>query len=188
MRRRGDAAQAGGDGHQVVEHRVIELEAGLEEQFRLSRAIYEDELRTSQALHAIAALREQMQAKSGKATLGSAGEGLEIKLHRIAGEPGEGGHGSADAPPTLASVRLQLARLEVGLQSADAAPTTAQAEAYASLQRPVADLMRQWDALQAGELKTLNERRRTAGLALLSLDTKKIEQTVSDQIDTADEP
>jgi photosystem II stability/assembly factor-like uncharacterized protein len=174
----------------VMDPRVKTPTAELEEQFRVSKAIYNDALRATAALHEITVLREQLNAKArGPATAG-VGESIESKLTKIAGKGGEEGGGprrGASGPPNLTVLRLQLARMEYTVQSADVAPTTAQVEAYESLKKPLADLLEEWRTLKANDVHALNESLRKAGLPMLSLDTRIIDHGVEDQIEMGDD-
>jgi photosystem II stability/assembly factor-like uncharacterized protein len=180
--------------HVVMDPRVKTPVAELEEQFKVSKAIYDDALRATAALHEITVLREQLSAKSAQPPVASAGDSLESKLTKIAGGRSEGGRGSGGGgrgapagPPNLTTLRLQLARMEHTVQSADIAPTTAQVEAYDGLKKPLADLIQQWNTLKASDLKALNDSLRKLGLPLLSLDTRIIDHAVEDQIELGDE-
>ena len=159
----------------------------------MSKSIYDDALHATSALHEITVLRDQLSAKSAQPPVAAAGDSLESKLTKIAGGRGEaargggGGRGGPAGPPNLTTLRLQLARMEHTIQSADIAPTTAQVEAYESLKKPLADLIDQWNALKASDLKALNDSLRKRGLPLLSLDTKIIDHAVEDQIELGDE-
>jgi hypothetical protein len=174
----------------VMDPRVKTATAELEEQFRVSKAIYNDALRATTALHEITVLREQLNAKArGPATAG-AGESIESKLTKIAGKGGEEGGGprrGSSGPPNLTALRLQLARMEYTVQSADVAPTTAQVEGYEGLKKPLADLLEEWRTLKANDVHALNESLRKAGLPMLSLDTRIIDHGVEDQIEMGDD-
>jgi photosystem II stability/assembly factor-like uncharacterized protein len=179
--------------HVVMDPRVKTPMAELEEQFKVSKAIYDDALRATAALHEITVLREQLSAKSAQPPVASAGDSLESKLTKIAGGRGEGARagggsrGGPAGPPNLTTLRLQLARMEHTVQSADVAPTTAQVEAYDGLKKPLADLIQQWNTLKASDLKALNDSLRKQGLPLLTLDTRIIDHAVEDQIELGDE-
>ncbi len=56
--------------------------------------------------------------------------------------------------------------MEHTVQSADVAPTTAQAEAYEAMRKPMDDLIDQWNTLKATDVKALNEQRVKKGLAV----------------------
>ena len=175
----------------VMDPRVKTPMADLEAQFKVSKAIYDDALKATTVLHEITVLRDQMRSKPTPAPAG--GDSLESKLTKIAGGRGEGGprggggRGGPGGPANLTTLRLQLARMEHTVQSADAAPTTAQVAAYDSIKQPIADMVQQWNQLKATELKALNEVRRKQGLPLYILDTHIIDHNVEDQIEVGDD-
>jgi photosystem II stability/assembly factor-like uncharacterized protein len=176
----------------VMDPRVKTPMAEIEEQFNLSKSIYADTLRATAAIHEITVLREQLKAKSNQPPVAATGDTLESKLNKIAGageggRGGGGGRGGPAGPPTLNSLRVQLARIEHSIQSADMAPTSAQAEAYATLAKPLNDLLDQWSALKSSDLKALNNMLRRQHLPLLQLDTTMIDHDVEDQIELGDE-
>ena len=177
----------------VMDPRVKTPATQLGEQFTVSKSIYDDALRATAALHEITVLREQLSAKSAEPPVAATGDSLESKLTKIAGGRegarggGGGGRGGPTGPPNLTTLRLQLARMEHTIQSADIAPTTAQVEAYESMKKPLAGLIEQWNALKASDVKALNDWLHKLGLPLLSLDTKIIDHAVEDQIELGDE-
>jgi hypothetical protein len=180
--------------HVVMDPRVKTPATELEEQFNVSKAIYDDALRATAALHEITVLREQLSAKSVQPPVASVADSLESKLTKIAGGRGEGGRGGGGGgrggptgPPNLTTLRLQLARMEHTVQSADIAPTTSQIEAYDGLKKPLTDLIDQWNTLKASDVKALNDSLHKLGLPLLSLDTGIIDHAVEDQIELGDE-
>jgi photosystem II stability/assembly factor-like uncharacterized protein len=172
----------------VMDPRVKTSMADLAEQFKASKAIYDDELAATKAIHEITVLRDQL--KSGSAALTTDAGSLQAKLTAIAGaERGEGrGRGGPLGPPNLGGVRTQLARMEHSIQAADYAPTSAQVEAYEMTAKPLPGLLAQWEALKKNDLKALNERLGRQHLPMLSLDTHIIDHDVEDQIEVADEP
>jgi hypothetical protein len=173
-----------------MDPRVRTPAADIESQFKVSQSIYADTLKATAAIHEIAVLREQLKARSSQAPVAAAGDSIEAKLQRLAGGEGRGGgggRGGAAGPPTLNSLRLQLARLEHSIQNADMAPTTAQVEAYASLAEPMQNLLDQWSTIKASDLKTLNNSLQARHLPLLALDTSIIDHNVYDQIELGDD-
>lgn len=193
----------------VMDPRVKTPQGELEEQFRVSKAIYDDTMKATAALHEITVLRQQMQSKSaariqGPDTTGSAkgaaaaaqgtpkapvttGESLETDLDKIAGRTGAGGGRRGPAgPPTLMSVRVQLVRIEHSIQNADVRPTAAQVEAYAIAVKPLPDLLAAWDKVKKTDLRALNAERARAHLAALELNTDRIDHDVEDQIEIGD--
>ncbi len=70
----------------VMDPRVKTPMADLEAQFQLSKAIYDDAMRATAALHEITVLREQLAAKGTPSTPAEAApDSLESKLTKIAG-------------------------------------------------------------------------------------------------------
>jgi hypothetical protein len=179
----------------VMDPRVKTPMAELITQFTLSKAIYDDALRATTALHEITVLRGQLEAK-GTAPAPPAPDSIEAKLTKIAGGRegtggrggGGGGRGGPGGPANLTMLRLQLARMEHTVQSADLPPTTAQVEAYNAMKKPFNDLLDQWNTIKATDLKTMNDDRRKRGLPMLTLNTFFLDHNVEDQIELSDEP
>ncbi len=169
----------------VLDPRVKTPAADLQQQFTVSRQIYDDMLHATVALHEITVIRDQL---SSRAPTGA--DALSAKLNAIAGREraGGGGRGGPAGPPTLGSLRTQLARLEHSIQNADAAPTAAQVEAVEITAKPLPGLLAQWDDLKKTDLKALNLQLQQRNLPLLSLDTHIIDHDVEDQIEIGDEP
>jgi hypothetical protein len=120
-----------------------------------------------------------------------AADSIESKLDAISGGGGHGsrgggGHGPA-GPANLNSVRLGLARIEKQIENADLAPTEAQVESWHITAQPLAGLLDQWKQLKQTDLKALNEQLEREHLALLDLNTRKIDHDVEDQIEMGDE-
>jgi len=163
-----------------------------QQQFDLSKGMYDDMVKATRALHEIAVLRDQMNAGTVKVPADQAAA-LEAKLEKIGGrERGEGGGGGRRGggpagPQTLGSARTSLARLEHEIQNADAAPTTTQVEAVEETRKPVADLLQQWEEVKATDVKAINEGLRRQNLPQLSLDTFRIDHDVEDQIEYGDD-
>ena len=172
----------------VMDPRVKTPLAALEQQFATSTAIYGDLLRATAAIHEITVLRDELKQRTGQAPVAGADESIEAKLNKIAGsESGErGGRGASAGPPTLDSVRNQLARVEHEIQNADAAPTTAQVEAFSIVAQPLDGLLAQWNQLKGADLKSLNLQLQRDGFAALRLDTNRIDHDVEDQITVGD--
>ncbi len=175
----------------VMDPRVKTSASDLENQFKVSKAIYDDLLNATSAIHEITVLREQLKARQAQPPVANTSDSLEAKLDKIAGSErglrGMGGRGAPAGPATLTSVRTQLARVEHSIQNADEAPTTAQSEAYQTVRKPLDDLLRQWNQLKQTDLKALNASLEHQHLPLLRLDTSKIDHDVEDQIEMGDE-
>jgi photosystem II stability/assembly factor-like uncharacterized protein len=171
----------------MMDPRVKTSQADLQQQFAISKTIYEETLQATKAIHEVTVLRDQINSGTFKVP-GNAATELESKLEKIAGaERGEGRRGGPAGPPTLSSVRTQLARLEHSIQNADAAPTTAQVEASQEIAKPLPALLEEWEAVKKTDLKAINEQLRKQKLPQLSLNTHVIDHDVEDQIEYSDE-
>jgi photosystem II stability/assembly factor-like uncharacterized protein len=172
----------------AMDPRVKTPTSDLEAQFKISQSIYEDTLKATTALHEITVLRDQLKARSAQPPVAAEGDSLETKLRRLAGA-GErgGGRGGPQGPPNLNSLRTQLARLEHSIQNADAAPTTAQEEAYTTLAKPLIALLGQWNQIKGSDLKSLNDSLRRLKLPVIALNTFILDHSVEDQIELGDD-
>jgi photosystem II stability/assembly factor-like uncharacterized protein len=178
----------------VMDPRVKTTMAELQQQFDVSKSMYDDLLRATSALHEITVLREQLKARSAESPVAQSRDSIESKLDAIAGSEragrgagGGGGRGAPAGPPNLGTVRTQIARMEHAIQNADEAPTTAQAEAVQITTKPLGDLLQQWEQLKQTNLKALNRELEDQHLSALKLDTTRIDHDVEDQIQVGDE-
>jgi hypothetical protein len=175
----------------VMDPRVKTPRAQLEEQFTVAKSIYDDIMRATAAMHEITVLHDQLKARAGEAPVAAAGDSIESKLDAISGGGGRGGRGGGRGaqagPANLNTVRLALARIEKQIENADQAPTEAQVEAWHISAQPLAGLLDQWQQLKQTDLKALNKQLERAHLALLDLNTHKIDHDVEDQIEMGDD-
>jgi hypothetical protein len=177
----------------VMDPRVKTTVAELQQQFDVSKSMYDDLLRATNALHEITVLREQLRARSTDAPVAQSKDSIEGKLEAIAGSErgthggGGGGRGGPVGPPTLGTVRTQIARMEHEIQKADEAPTAAQVEAAQITAKPLDDLLQQWEQLKQTNLRALNRELEENHLSALKLDTTRIDHDVEDQIQVGDE-
>jgi hypothetical protein len=164
--------------------------AELNQQFTVAKSIYDDLLHTSEAMHEIASIREQLKARAGQAPVAAADAAIESKLDAIAGPVGRsgfgGGRGPAAGSPTLGSIRVGLARLEHEIENADVAPTTAQVEAHHLTAQPLGGLLDQWQKLKQTDLKALNAELLREHNAPIRLDAHSNRNGVEDQIEFGD--
>jgi photosystem II stability/assembly factor-like uncharacterized protein len=172
----------------VMDPRVKTSRADLEQQFNVSHTMYEQMLQATKALHEITVLRDQLDSPSSKVSHADAEE-LEEKFNKIAGadEDEDRPRFGPPGPPTLDSVRTQLARLEHSIQNADAAPTASQTDAAQEIAKPLPALLEEWNHVKATDLKAINQQLLKRNLPLLSIDTRIIDHSVEDQIEYGDD-
>jgi hypothetical protein len=176
----------------VMDPRVKTPTTDLEQQFAVAKSVYDDIMRATAAMHEITVLRDQLKARASQAPVAAAGDSIESKLDAIAGggrggRGGGGGRGGPAGPANLNAVRLALARIEKQIENADQSPTAAQVEAWHISAQPLTGLLDQWQKLKQTDLKALNGQLEHLHLALLDLNTKKIDHDVEDQIEMGDD-
>jgi hypothetical protein len=175
-----------------MDPRVKTPTTDLEQQFAVAKSVYDDIMRATAAMHEITVLRDQLKARASQAPVAAAGDSIESKLDAIAGggrggRGGGGGRGGPAGPANLNAVRLALARIEKQIENADQSPTAAQVEAWHISAQPLTGLLDQWQKLKQTDLKALNGQLEHLHLALLDLNTKKIDHDVEDQIEMGDD-
>ena len=128
---------------------------GLQQQFTLSKALYDDILSAGKTMQQIRATREQLAQAKDRAQ-GPAAEAIAafdrkaLAIEGAAGGGGRGGRGAVAAgPDTLSSVTGALDTLMRTLESADVTPTTQLTAAIAARRAALAKLTREWTALKA---------------------------------------
>ncbi|MGA2267554.1 MAG: glycoside hydrolase [Bryobacteraceae bacterium] len=150
---------------------------GLQQQFTLSKQMYDDIGRTAKVLEQIRAMRAQLGPLREKAGPGATADAIAAFDQKVAalggaaggGRGGGGGRGAVAAgPDTLASVSGSLAQLMRLLEGADVAPTTQAAAAVADRRAALAKLIERWNALKIKELADLNARLKQANLAAVT--------------------
>jgi len=160
-----------------IDPRVKTSSRGIQEQFALSKALYDGILASQAALEKLRGLRAQVKKVQEKAGENQAAVSLALSefdkkaaaLEGGGGGPGQRGGGgmgmgAAGGPETLAGIAAGLSSLMNLLQGADAEPTTQAKDAVAERLQALAALMGRWDDLKGPELAALNARLKEAGL------------------------
>ncbi len=120
--------------------------AAIEQQFTLSKALYDDVIAAQTALAHIRGIRAQPAAADYTERL--------TALEGAGGFGGRGGRGAAPAgPDTLNSVSASLDTLMQILQGSDTPPTAQLVAAVGNRRAAMAKLMQRWAALRA-EIKS----------------------------------
>ncbi|HEY2170095.1 MAG TPA: glycoside hydrolase [Candidatus Angelobacter sp.] len=155
-----------------MDPRVKTSLAGLQQQFKLSNDLYVQLLTLSPAAEQVGALRKQLKDLQPKATgeALAAVKALDQKLQALAGgatrRPGAG-----TEPPTLGGLKTKFLTLFGVFQEADVTPSTQAAAAVADLQKQLPPLMDRWKAMQAQDIPALNQQLKGANLPELKLES-----------------
>ena len=139
-----------------MDPRVKTPPAGLQQQFTLSKQLYDDAVAASAALERVRGLRAQVRDRAAQ---GPAAEALAAFDRKAA---------SLEAGDALAGVAGGAGTLIRSLQAADVAPTTQLAAAAADRHRSAAAVLDRWRAL-AADLDALNAQLRQAKLPEIKL-------------------
>jgi len=148
-----------------MDPRVNTTEAGLAEQFRLSKQTYDGIVMTQSAIDRIGELRSDIAGRRARAS-GAAREALDALDKKAAAlEGGGGGRGfGGGGLDTLGGVSGALGQMMNLLQGADRAPTPAVVEAVTERQEALGAVMRRWNAIRTGDVPKLNDLLAQAGL------------------------
>ena len=161
-----------------MDPRVKTSLAGLEQQFELSKQLYDGASEVFIAADQLAEIREQLKARSASVGQGALAEqiaSLDKKAEELAG--GQAGRFAFfrrgnQGPDTMTSLRFGLLGLMDALQGADVAPTASQVAAVADRRRALAELMKRWEAFKDQDLKKLNVELAKANLPKIALGTR----------------
>ncbi len=144
--------------------------AGLQQQYTLSKQLYDAAGNAQKALAQLRKLRQHLQEAKGQAQ-GAIAEAIAAfgkkagELEGASGGGGRGGRGGAPAgPPTLSTASGSLTQLMQLLDEADVTPTTQLTAAVSTRLAETSKLMARWNALKGAELAALNAQLKAAGL------------------------
>jgi photosystem II stability/assembly factor-like uncharacterized protein len=156
-----------------MDPRVKTPPAGIKEQFRLSKNLYDGIAEASTALEQLGSIRAQVKALQERAGQGDASRALaafDQKARELEGAGGRGFRGGfgprvgGGGQDTLAGISRSLSMLMGLLQGADVAPTTQAVAAVADSLKALGDLTARWSDLKTRELASLNAQLKEANL------------------------
>jgi photosystem II stability/assembly factor-like uncharacterized protein len=159
-----------------MDPRVKTPPAGLQQQYTLSKQVYDAAANAQKALAQLRKLREQLQQMQGQAqgTLAEAIAAFDKKAGELQGAGGGGGRGGRGAapagPPTLSAAAGNLTQLMQLLDEADVTPTTQLTAAVSSRLTETSKLIARWNALKGAELAALNAQLKAAGLGEIGVE------------------
>jgi photosystem II stability/assembly factor-like uncharacterized protein len=159
-----------------MDPRVKTPPSGIEEQFRLSKKLYDGIAETFTALEELGSIRDQVKALLEKAGQGDMSHRLSTfdqkagALEGASGRDFRGGFGPrGGGQDNLAGINRSLSMLMRLLQGADAAPTPQAAVAVADSLKTFGDLMARWNELKTQDLAKLNDKLKEAELPTVEL-------------------
>ncbi len=151
--------------------RVPVTQAALQQQFELARRIESQRVALTGAATEAAHVLTQLDALRGQASppLAQAVETFTRNVAAVAGvNPAANPDNSVGTPPAnLTSLHYltgAFANLQASVESADAAPTVGQRQAFAKQMQTLTHTLAQWQHLKQVELTRLNAQLRSAGL------------------------
>ena len=155
-----------------MDPRVKTPPLGLQQQFTLSKALYDATGEIAGALRELRSARQQIRERQGsQGSQGSIAEALasfDKKAETLEGRPpapfGGGRGGPSEGPDTLSGVAANVAQLMTALQAADVAPTTGLVAAVQERKAAAASVMAKWTALKGAELASLNAKLKAANM------------------------
>jgi photosystem II stability/assembly factor-like uncharacterized protein len=145
------------------------LRAHLDQQFTLSKQLYDDAMTVTGAIEQARAWRQQL-GRTSQGAVADAIKAFQQKLDAVVGrEAGRRGGGpppQGQQPPaeSLNVVRAGLIALMDQLQQADVAPTQPQVAAVGERRNAVGPAMSRWSEIQKSDLPALNQQLKAAGL------------------------
>jgi photosystem II stability/assembly factor-like uncharacterized protein len=153
-----------------LDPRVTTAAAGIEQQFTLSKQLYDDVMTITGAIEQSRAWRQQLSHAPQPVPAADAIKAFQQKLDAVVGrEAGRRGGGpppQGQQPPaeSLNVVRAGLNALMDQLQQADVAPTQPQVAAVGEHRNAVGPAMSRWSEIQKSDLPALNQQLKAAGV------------------------
>jgi photosystem II stability/assembly factor-like uncharacterized protein len=138
-----------------MDPRVKTPPAGLQQQFTLSKLMYDDTLRIWTALGEVRGLRTQLASLKDRFDTNKSYTAYAAKAEALEGGP-TAGFGTAPPPNSLSSLDAGLRSILGLLQAADLAPTTQAVSAANTLHAAAEDVLVRWGELKK-ELPSLNK-------------------------------
>lgn len=160
----------------VMDPRVKTSNADLAEQFKLSKALY-DEWMTLDSISArlkrirgqIAELRPRAPEGNLKTHINALGEKLQALAGTGVGGPGGGGGGGGSARPTIASTSGRARTLFTLIEEVDLAPTPQVTAVVPDVVKDSHTLQETWLSIKSTDIPALNQELRAAGLPLIEV-------------------
>ena len=150
-----------------LDPRVKTAPAGLQQQFEVSKQLYDDALKLSGPIELAREWRQQL-SRAGQGAAAAGVQSFLEKLDAVAGR--EGGRRGGPPPQTqprtesLTAVRSSLMALMSALQESDSTPPQPLVAAAADRRAGVAPAMQRWTDFLKSDLAEFNQQLKTAGI------------------------
>ncbi len=157
-----------------MDPRVKTPQDALRALFQMQTSLASMMTRGSEAIAQARSAHEQLEKASAGATdpVKNAIESLDKKIAAVLeAAPAPAGQKPAALEPTLTQVAGNIAPLYAEIDRADAAPTPAQSQALASIERDFASTIKRWDSLRSSDIPALNRQLKSASLPELHLES-----------------
>jgi hypothetical protein len=161
-----------------MDPRVKTPPEGLRALFQMQTGLADMMTRSSEAIAEARSAHDQLERVSASATgpVKDAIESLDNKIAAVLGgapapAPQKPATLGAAPEPTLTQVAGNIAPLYAEIDRADAAPTPAQSQALATIERDFASTIKRWDALLSSDIPALNRQLKNASLTELHLES-----------------
>jgi len=154
--------------------------AGLGEQYRISKQLYDGMVETSTMLSQMQGLKDQIHQRKSQTAQAAAGEALDAFEKQLEALEGQQQNrlaalrGGASPRASVTLVRFQLAGLLNMVQQADVAPTAAQIAAAGQLGESLAKLAARWNTLKTAGLARLNAALQAVHLAPVTVPASRM--------------
>lgn len=146
----------------------------LQKKFDLSMKLYSAVSDCSQATTQARSVHEQLEdlSGSGPGQLRELAKSLDAKVSELLDRPKEAKEpsGGVEQKPALSTVNSDVIALYKEVEKADAGPTVAQTEAFAAVNRRLAEVLKRWDELKTSDIAKLNQQLRSSGAGEIRLD------------------
>jgi len=158
-----------------MDPRVTTPEAGIAQQFALSKEMYDGMVAVNDALGRLREIRAQVGDRLGRAPKGALTDSLQAFDARVqALEGASGGFGRGGGPAagagdggTLGGASRGMSQILGRLQAADVTPMARSVDAVTAQRQVTANVLARGTALETQDLATLNRQLQQAGLAAI---------------------
>ena len=161
-----------------MDPRVTTPAASLAQQFQIETRLGAMMSNSTTVIREARSLHDELQklATGASAPLKEAAENLDQKVEALLQPPGSRTQGQAK--PSLTRLSGSVSSLYNEIDRADVAPTEAQANSVAAVDRELSALIEQWQNIKSSDLPALNRRLKSAGKPEIQLGSIILEQEI----------